>query len=115
MVPLLSYSACVAKVFLVVVCLLKTTHTHTHTGLRKLVHRVHAIFFLLSGYEAEDAVVLLSTDMSSLRFMDVPGYKTGRKGKYDCNDHVRLMDYLFALSDAFEIATQNGDASTAYG
>lgn len=30
-----------------------------------------AIFFVLSGYEPEDAVVLLKGDLASLQFMDV--------------------------------------------
>ena len=73
-----------------------------------------AIFFLLSGYEAEDAVVLLRIDLASLSFVSVPVQQM-KPGPYAVMPkHIGLMDHLLALSDAFEIAAQSGDSATAY-
>jgi hypothetical protein len=110
----------------------------------KLLHRVYALFFLSSGYEAEDAVVLLRNDMGGLRFIDMvsgqpprPQPEPQHEAEEEANKKEEetaaaaavsvplpvtrisprfrpLMDHLLALLDTFDAAVQSGDGPLAY-
>ena len=98
-------------------------------ALRKLLHRLFALFFFSSGYEPEDAVVLLRSDLSYLTFPQAigprnrgPGPSAGApadgpkavEGYAIESKYLGLFDYLLCLLDALDAATVVGDSSTAY-
>ena len=95
----------------------------------KLLHRVYALFFLASGYEPDDTVILLRQDISGLRFMDMTGQRQQPAAEQGQDGEAAalpapitritapfrpLFRHMLALVDTFEDAVLKGDGPVAY-
>lgn len=94
----------------------------------KLLHRVYALFFVASGYEPDDAVILLRHDIRGLRFMGMMGQGASEVVDGGASTAAAppapitritapfrpLFRHMLALVDTFEDAVLKGDGAVAY-